>query len=209
MAAAHRLVGKTDRVGGYRDGVVVDLGGLRGWTSEGLQTLAQRTGSASQASVAVCASPAGFALATVGKTPTYPSADLAVQGLLGRFADRYGRVPAGRTLSLMLRHSQRSFPAHPSQTFAARHWLRAVPTEWRLDGRIDQAVLALTELVTNSIRHTDSDTFSVTLRVRRDRRGARILTVSVGDCASAMDTAAPDVNLTKATADGDCASSMR
>src|SRR5438128_553920 len=51
----------------------------------------------------------------------------------------------------------KAFPHDPESAAAARHWLEAVVSEVGWTGSIDEAVLCVSELVTNSLRHAHAE----------------------------------------------------
>ncbi len=70
----------------------------------------------------------------------------------------------------------RVFPAHPDQMPAIRTWARSVLPSWIPPPTVHDALLVVTELATNSCRHSTSPCVHITLNVR-----ARRLAITVRD----------------------------
>jgi len=63
----------------------------------------------------------------------------------------------------------KAFPSEPESAAAARHWMEAAAAEVEWDGSVEEAVLCVSELVTNSLRHAGAE-----VRVTLYRRGAAL-----------------------------------
>ncbi|GAA2433734.1 hypothetical protein GCM10010405_15930 [Streptomyces macrosporus] len=79
-------------------------------------------------------------------------------------------MPAGTTLAATPRRERFALPARAESVAVARRRVRARLDRWGADARArDTAVLVVSELFTNAVVHTGSET--VVCEVRRDREG--------------------------------------
>ncbi|KNB54227.1 hypothetical protein AC230_03695 [Streptomyces caatingaensis] len=81
-----------------------------------------------------------------------------------------------------------SLPASPRSAALARRFSRLLLAEWGLDDLADDAVLLLSELVTNAVVHVPEGSGGVELALTRT--SAHLL-AQVTDCGSALPACAP------------------
>lgn len=174
--------------------LVIDLGGLWGWTDAGQRALATAAGRpASSGDVVLCAVPGHLRITDrqLSGLPRHHTLASALSALRGRA--RHTTQPAQEPAEVLrsgtplepgttpLCHAACTLAAESRSVGRARHWAQHTLTEWGLPAAASRAALPLSEVVTNALLYGRAAHLQVSIDLWQSGDGRRLVVVGVQD----------------------------